>query len=220
MPLSDEEFAAHVNKPESEGGTGGGSVGYFTREPVTGRGFMTAAVPIAEHTKKRGALTGKNISTYRAKWAKEAAKVPARTGLAPVHGAWGKTQDISVQAPTPNAAKAMGTSEGEMESYALPHTPVNRKGATVGPGGGAVLLHMGQFGKESANENYRPGALDMKDGKGGLTKYEYQNKDWNVVGGMMRDPETGEQKPHTLGDVLKTINTNRALRQRKAIGRE
>jgi hypothetical protein len=198
VPLSNDEFAAHV-KIE-----GGGSLGYFNREHVTGRGFMTAAVPEAEHTAEHD-LTGKDISKFQEKNASKAAKVPGA-----IHGAWGRTQDISVKAPTPNAARSMGTTVGEMESYATPHTPVNRQGATVGPHGGAVLLHMGQFGKNSAEESYRPGALDMKGGKGSLTKYEYQNKDWNQK----------SASGHTLGDVLKQINTNRAMKQRKVIGRE
>ena len=203
MPLSDEEFAAHVKEH------GGGSLDYYSREHVTGRGFMTAAVPEAEDTAEHD-LTGKDITNFREKNAGAAAEVFSKTGLDPVHGAWGRTQDVSVKAPTPNAARNMGTTVGEMESYATPHTPVNRKGATVGPGGGDVLLHMGQFGQNSADENYRPGALDMQGGKGSLTKYEYKNKDWNQK----------SASGHTLGDVLKTINTNRAMKQRKVIGRE
>ena len=188
MPISDDQFAAHVKEH------GGGSLDYSSREHVTGRGFMTAAVPEAEDTAEHD-LTGKDITNFREKNA---------------GAAWGRTQDISVKAPTPNAARGMGTTVGEMESYATPHTPVNRKGATVGPHGGAVLLHMGQFGQNSADKNYRPGALDMQGGKGSLTKYEYQNKDWN------KKSASG----HTFGDVLKTINTNRAMKQRKVIGRE
>jgi len=198
MPLSNDEFAAHVKEH------GGGSLGYFSREHVTGRGFMTAAVPEAEHTAEHD-LTGDDIGAFQKKNAAVAKNVPEA-----IHGAWGRTQDISVKAPTPNAARSMGTTVGEMESYATPHTPVNRKGATVGPGGGAVLLHMGQFGKNSAEESYRPGALDMQGGKGSLTKYEYQNKDWNQT----------SPSGHKLGDVLRTINTNRAMKQRKVIGRE
>jgi len=198
VPISDDQFAAHVKEH------GGGSLDYSSREHVTGRGFMTAAIPEAEHTSTHD-LTGEDITKFRTKNASAASKVPGA-----VHGAWGRTQDISVKAPTPNAARGMGTTVGEMESYATPHTPVNRKGATVGPHGGAVLLHMGQFGQNSADKNYRPGALDMQGGKGSLTKYEYQNKDWN------KKSASG----HTFGDVLKTINTNRAMKQRKVIGRE
>ena len=150
-------------------------------------------------------MTSEDIGSFHNKNAAVAANVPGA-----IHGAWGRTQDISVKAPTPNAARSMGTTVGEMESYGLPHTPVNKKGATVGPNGGAVLLHMGQFGKNDVDPNYRPGALDMKGGKGSFTKSEYQNKDW----------EKTSDSGHKFGEVLQTINTNRAMKQRKVIGRE
>lgn len=203
MPaLNDQQFAAHISKE------GGGSVDFHTREPVTGHGFMTA-LPGGEHTSP-GGISAKDVTNFRAKHAGLAADYAAE-GHQVAHGAWGDTQDVSVKAPTPNAARKIGQSRGEMASYALPGTRVSSRGHHVKEGGD-VLLHTGSLGKNDSDPRYQPGKLDTP-GKGSFTRNEYQNKDWNKVGGTLNG------KPVSYGDVLKKVNDNRAEKVRKNVGR-
>jgi hypothetical protein len=102
----------------------------------------------------------------------------------------------------------MGVSEHQEAAYALPHTPVSRTGATVGPHGGDVLFHTADLGKNDVDPNYQPGAQDMKSGRGSFTKNQYANKDWDKVGG------TNAGEPVSYGEVLRTINKNRVTRLR------
>jgi len=194
MPLSDEQFAAYANE------NGGGSIGFFNREPVTGRGFMTAVSGSESRDNEGQPTTASQVADFRETRAGAASNVEN-----PVHGIWGGIHDVSVKAETPNKARAIGQPTGEEASYGLPHTPVNRKGATVGPHGGDVLLHTGDLGKNDVDPNFRPGALDMNGGKGSFTKNEYQNKEWN------KKAPSGQ----TYGDVLRMINKNRAMRIRE-----
>ena len=199
-PLSDAQFAAHVREH------GGGSVGFFSRQlpPENERGFATSVGGAEESNPGTKNITPDQISAYRSQYAEKASKVEGA-----LHGAWENddktTQDVSVTAKTPNQANAIGQPIGEEASYALPHTPVNKKGAKVGKYGGDVLLHTGDLGKNDVDPNYQPGTLDMKGGKGSFTKNQYQNKDWNKVGGT----DKGEKV--TYGDVLRKINKNRAM---------
>lgn len=199
--LSNEQFSEHVKKH------GGGSIGFFTREPVSGRGFMTA---ISGSETPEREITPEKISEFAEKHKEKAASLEN-----PMHGVWGTTQDVSVKAETPNKAKAIGVPTGEEAAYGLPHTPVNRKGATMGPHGGDVLFHTGDLGKNDVDPNYRPGALDMKGGKGSFTKNQYKNKDWNKVAGKRRNPETGKMENVKYEEILRTINKNRAMKIRE-----
>jgi hypothetical protein len=204
MELNDKQFAAHLNNPNE----GGASVNFHTRIPVQGRGFMTAFSGAEQSTSLPA--TAEQIGSYRTK---HAAKVEGND--AAVHGAWKNPetpgtydQDVSVQVKTPKESQKMGVAEVQKAAYALPHTAVNRKGAKVGKYGGDVLFHTADLGKNDVDPNYRPGALDMKGGKGSFTKNQYQNKDWNKVGG------THNGKDVTYGQVLRKINENRTERLR------
>lgn len=198
--LNNTQFAEHIKEH------GGGSVGFFTRAlpPEGQRGFATS-VGGAERTTPT--IDAEKLDTYEKDFTEKAKGVEGA-----LHGAWetpaGFTQDVSVVAETPNKAKAIGVPIGEEASYALPHTPVNRKGAKVGSKGGDVLLHTADLGVNDVDPNYQPGALDMKDGKGSFTKNQYANRGWKKVAGR----NNGEKV--TYGDVLKVINKNRAERIR------
>lgn len=198
--LSNEQFAEHVKKNE------GGSVGFFSRKlpPANERGFATSIGGAEETRPGTGNITPNQIASYRTKHAAKASKIEGA-----LHGAWEHdgqtTQDVSVTAKTPKQANAIGKPIGEEASYALPHTPVNKKGAKVGKYGGDVLLHTGNLGKNDVDPNFQPGTLDMKGGKGSFTKNQYKNKSWNKVGGT----EKGEKVKY--GDVLRKINKNRAM---------
>ena len=198
--LSDAQFAEHVKKNE------GGSIGFFSRQlpPENERGFATSIGGAEETHPGTGNITPEQISAYKTKYAGKAAKIKGS-----LHGAWENdgqtTQDVSVNAKTPNQANAIGVPIGEEASYALPHTPVNKKGAKVGKYGGDVLLHTGDLGKNDVDPNFQPGTLDMKDKKGSFTKNQYKNKTWDKVGGT----DKGEKV--TYGDVLRKINKNRAM---------
>jgi hypothetical protein len=198
--LNNTQFAEHIKEH------GGGTIGFFSRAlpPENQRGFATS-VGGAEVTTPD--IDADQLTAYQKQFSEKAAGVEGS-----MHGAWktpgGITQDVSVVTETPNKAKALGIPIGEEASYALPHTPVNRKGAKVGKNGGDVLLHTADLGENDVDPNYRPGALDMKGGRGSFTKNQYANKDWNKVAGEHK----GEKV--TYGDVLKKINKNRAERIR------
>ena len=202
MELNNEQFAAHINNPKE----GGGSMNLTTGEAPQGRGFMTAF----DGAEKRTPLpaTAEQLSSYQAE---HASKVKNNAGA--FHGAWKNepehyTQDLSVQVKTPKEAQSMGVSEHQEAAYALPHTPVSRTGATVGPHGGDVLFHTADLGKNDVDPNYQPGAQDMKGGRGSFTKNQYANKDWDKVGGHLNG------QPVSYGEVLRTINKNRVARLR------
>lgn len=198
--LNNTQFAEHIQQH------GGGSVDFFTRAlpPAGQRGFATSVGGAEETTPT---IDAEKLDTYQKKYTEKAAGVPGA-----LHGAWetpaGITQDVSVVAETPNKAKAIGVPIGEEASYALPHTPVNSTGAKVGKYGGDVLLHTADLGANDVDPHYRPGALDMKGGRGSFTKNQYKNKDWDKVGGELNG------QPVTYGDVLKQINKGRAERIR------
>lgn len=200
--MSDEQFAEHINKE------GGGSIGFHSRVPVTGHGFMTAFSGAEQATPLPA--TGEQIKAYREK---HAAKVEGMEGV--VHGSWKNPstpevhdQDLSVQVKTPKEAQAMGVAEQQKASYALGGTRVSRRGHFVGGYGGDVLLHTGDLGKNDVDPRYRPGALDMPGGKGSFTRNQYKNKDWNKKAGMLAG------KPITHEHILRTINENRVKRMR------
>jgi hypothetical protein len=202
--MSDEQFAAHLNDPEQ----GGGSLGFKSRVPVSGRGFMTAFAGAEQATPLPA--SAEQLKAYREK---HAAKVEGMEGA--VHGAWKNPatpehydQDLSVQVKTPKESQEMGIREQQKAAYALPGTRVSRRGHFVGGYGGDVLLHTADLGKNDVDPRYRPGALDMPGGKGSFTRNQYRNKDWNKRAGTLAG------KPVNYEHILRTINENRANRMR------
>lgn len=194
--LSNEQFAEHVKEH------GGGSIGFFNREPVTGKGFMTA-ISGSEDTNNGKEVSATDIGNFQKKNEEKASSLAE-----PVHGVWGTTQDISVQAKSPKAAETIGKPTGEEASYGLAKTRTSNRGHNMGKGGD-VLLHTADLGKNDVDPRYRPGALDISEKEGSFTRNQYQNKDWDKVGG------TNNGKKVTYGDVLKKINKNRAMRVRE-----
>lgn len=206
-PLSDEQFAEHIAKE------GGGSVGFFSRKPVEGQGFMTA---IAGNEQDKGKpITASDISSYRKSKAEIAADHPNAA-----HGAWGTTQDVSVQTKSPREATELGKSVGEQAAYALPQSRMSARGHHASIAGKEVLFHTADLGKNDVDPRYRPGALDMPGGAGSFTRNQYENKDWQHKGGRTRNMETGKLEGVAYGDVLRKINENRAMTVRESIGRK
>lgn len=208
-PLSDAQFAEHLNKPD----TGGASLNFKTRKEVQGKGFMTAFAG----AEKELPLPAKaaDITAYRKK------NAPAVKGNdAAVHGAWkfpeGKyTQDLSVQVKTPSESQKMGENEKQQAAYANAQTRVSSRGHHVKKGGD-VLFHTADLGKNDSDPRYRPGALDMSDGQGSFTRNQYANKDMKKMGKTpsYRVDAQGEKTPIDYGHVLRTINENRTKRMR------
>jgi hypothetical protein len=208
-PLSDAQFAEHLNKPDEYGA----SVGFHSRTPITGHGFMTAFSGAEQSTPLPA--SEKQISDYRAQ---HAGKTEGMDNA--VHGAWKNPatpgtydQDLSVKITTPREAQNMGVSQQQKASYALPGTRVSRRGHFVG-GGGDVLLHTADLGKNDVDPRYRPGALDMPNEKGSFTRNQYQNKDWNKKAGYRVNRETGKKENVSYGDILRKINEGRVERMR------
>ncbi|NBT46489.1 MAG: hypothetical protein EBT07_01545 [Actinobacteria bacterium] len=193
-PLSHEQFAAHVAEE------GGGSVGFFSRVPVSGKGFMTAIT--GSEKVQETPVSAHDIGAYAEKNAPVAASIPN-----PSHGVWGTTQDVSVQAETPNRASSIGEPTGEQASFGLPRSRVSARGHNMGAGGD-VLLHTADLGKNDTDPRYRPGALD-EPGRGSFTRNQYQNKDWEKSLGTLNGQKI------TYGDVLRTINKHRAAKKRE-----
>jgi len=202
QPLSAEQFAEHVNNPENYGA----SVNLSTGQHASGKGFMTAFAGAEKPTSLP--MTAKDVTDYRAE---HADKIKGNEAI--VHGAWKNPQtpevvdqDLSVQIPTAKEAQEMGVKEQQKASYGLPRTRVSSRGHNMG-GGGDVLLHTADLGKNDVDPRYRPGALD-EPGKGSFTRNQYQNKDWNRTAGVLNG------KKVSFGDVLRTINENRVKRMR------
>lgn len=209
-PLSDAQFAEHLNKPEE----GGASIGFHDRLPVRGHGFMTAFSGAEQSTPLPA--TESQIKEYREK---HAAKVKGVADA--VHGAWKNPetpgtydQDISVKLKTPREAQKMGIEEKQKASYALGGTRVSRRGHFVGGYGGDVLLHTADLGKNDVDPRYRPGALDMPNEQGSFTRNQYRNKDWDKKAGYTVNRDTGKKEKVTYGDILRKINENRVKRMR------
>ena len=194
-PLSHEQFAAHVAKE------GGGSVGFFSRVPVTGKGFMTGVYPHEEDNKVP--VSAEDIGSYAEKKASVAASIPNSS-----HGVWGTSQDVSVQAETPNRASEIGELPGEQASFGLPRSRVSARGHNTGKNGGDVLLHTADLGNNDTDPRYRPGALD-EPGRGSFTRNQYANKDWEKSVGTLNGQKI------TYGEVLRTINKTRAAKKRE-----
>lgn len=205
--LSDEQFAQHVAE------TGGASVGFFSRKPVEGQGFMTA---IAGHEQEQTTpITAKDVANYRSSKAEVAAQHPDSA-----HGAWGTTQDVSVQTKSPREATELGKPVGEQAAWALPQSRMSARGHHASIAGKEVLFHTEDLGKNDVDPRYRPGALDMPGGAGSFTRNQYENKDWQRKGGRTRNMETGKLESVSYGDVLRKINENRAMTVRESIGRK
>lgn len=199
-PLSNEQFAAHINEGY------GGSVNFKTREPVTGKGFLTSFAGAEKPTALP--IKAEDIQNYR-----NAHHELASGSDATVHGVWKNPatpgvadQDLSVQTKTPKEAQEMGVAEKQKASYGMPKTRVSARGHNMG-GGGDVLLHTADLGKNDVDPRYRPGALDTK-GAGSFTRNQYANKDWKKKAGTLAG------KPVNYESVLRTINENRVNRMR------
>jgi hypothetical protein len=100
-PLSDAQFAEHLNKPDEYGA----SIGFHDRLPAKGHGFMTAFSGAEQSTPLPA--SEKQISDYRAK---HAGKAEGMENV--VHGAWKNPatpgtydQDLSVKIKTPREAR-------------------------------------------------------------------------------------------------------------------
>jgi hypothetical protein len=200
--LSNEQLASYVNNPENYGA----SVGFSSREHVKGKGFMTAFAGAEKPTALP--IKAEDIANYR-----QAHHQLASSHEGAVHGVWKNPatpevadQDLSVQVKTPKEAQEMGVKEQQKASYGMPKTRVSARGHNMG-GGGDVLLHTADLGKNDVDPRYRPGALDTP-GQGSFTRNQYQNKDWNKKAGMLK----GE--PVTYEHILRTINENRVNRMR------
>ena len=206
-PLSDEQFAEHIAKE------GGGSVGFFSRKPVEGHGFMTA---IAGHEQEQSKpVSAQDVANYRRSKSEVAAGHPNAA-----HGVWGTTQDISVQTKSPREATELGKPVGAQAAYALPQSRMSARGHNASIAGKEVLFHTEDLGKNDVDPRYRPGALDMPGGAGSFTRNQYENKDWQRKGGRTRNMETGKLESVSYGDVLRKINENRAMKVRESIGRK
>ena len=202
--LSDAQLAAHLNKEDEYGA----SVNYKTRKPVQGKGFMTAFA--GAETSSPLPAKAEDITSYKNT---HAAKVEGND--AAVHGMWKNPetpgtydQDISVQVQTPKESQNMGVAEKQKAAYGLPGSTVSTRGHKMGKDGGDVLFHTADLGKNDSDPRYRPGALDIKGGKGSFTRNQYQNKDWERTAGILNG------KKVSFGDVLRKINENRTARLR------
>jgi hypothetical protein len=187
--LSSQQMADYVSKNE------GGSFDWHTGTPASGPGFMVAKEG-AEYPIE-GSLSASTIDEFK----EEHGDLAAATKGAHL-GVWGSenpTLDISMKVSNHNQAKSVGRKNRQEAAYALPGTSV-APNVTL-PKGGDVLLNTSDLGKNDVDKEYR------STGKS-LSKNEYQNPDWDEVGG------TQEGKPVTYGDVLRTINRNRVNRQR------
>ena len=198
--LSNEQFAANINEGY------GGSVNFKTRKPVTGKGFLTSFAGAEKPTALP--IKAEDIQNYR-----NAHHELASQSDATVHGVWKNPatpgvadQDLSVQVSTPKDAQAMGIAEKQKASYGTPKTRTSVRGHNTG-GGGDVLLHTADLGKNDVDPRYRPGALDTP-GEGSFTRNQYQNKDWKKKAGTLAG------KPVNYESVLRTINENRVERMR------
>ena len=100
----------------------------------------------------------------------------------------------------------MGIAEKQKASYGTPKTRTSVRGHNMG-GGGDVLLHTADLGKNDVDPRYRPGALDTP-GEGSFTRNQYQNKDWKKKAGTLNG------KPVNYESILRTINENRVERMR------
>ena len=205
--LSDEQFAEHIAKE------GGGSVGFFSRKPVEGQGFMTAVAGHERDTEHP--ISASDIASYRQSKSEIAAQHPNSA-----HGAWGTVQDVSVQTKSPREATELGKPVGEQAAYALPQSRMSARGHHASIAGKEVLFHTEDLGKNDVDPRYRPGALDMPGGAGSFTRNQYENKDWQRKGGRTRNLETGKMESVSYGDVLRKINENRAMSVRESIGRK
>ncbi len=198
--LSNEQFAANINEGY------GGSVNFKTRKPITGKGFLTSFAGAEKPTALP--IKAEDIQNYR-----NAHHELASQSDATVHGVWKNPatpgvadQDLSVQVSTPKDAQAMGIAEKQKASYGTPKTRTSVRGHNTG-GGGDVLLHTADLGKNDVDPRYRPGALDTP-GEGSFTRNQYQNKDWKKKAGTLNG------KPVNYESVLRTINENRVNRMR------
>ena len=100
----------------------------------------------------------------------------------------------------------MGIAEKQKASYGTSKTRTSVRGHNMG-GGGDVLLHTADLGKNDVDPRYRPGALDTP-GEGSFTRNQYQNKDWKKKAGTLNG------KPVNYESILRTINENRVDRMR------
>jgi hypothetical protein len=198
--LSNEQFAANINEGY------GGSVNFKTRKPVTGKGFLTSFAGAEKPTTLP--IKAEDIQTYRNAHHELASKSDST-----VHGVWKNPatpevadQDLSVQKETPKEAQQMGIDEKQKASYGMPKTRTSVRGHNMG-GGGDVLLHTADLGKNDVDPRYRPGALDTP-GQGSFTRNQYQNKDWKKKAGTLNG------KPVNYESILRTINENRVDRMR------
>jgi len=198
--LSNEQFAANINEGY------GGSVNFKTRKPITGKGFLTSFAGAEKPTALP--IKAEDIQNYRNAHHELASKSDST-----VHGVWKNPatpevadQDLSVQKETPKEAQQMGIDEKQKASYGMPKTRTSVRGHNMG-GGGDVLLHTADLGKNDVDPRYRPGALDTP-GQGSFTRNQYQNKDWKKKAGTLNG------KPVNYESVLRTINENRVERMR------
>lgn len=220
--LNDKQFAEHI---ESQGG---GSIGFYDRLPVTGKGFMVAAMPSSGEDGKvtPRPATAQQISDFRTS---SESMVKGRNNA--FHGAWVDeknpdvyTQDVSFKIGTPSEASKFGTAQSQIAAYALPKTKVQKGRIMKKPYGGDVLLHTGklsdemkglgykELGATDVDPTFKPGANDISPTAGSFTKNQYANKSWDKKAG------TSEGKKVSYGDVLRTINENRAKKLRASRG--
>jgi len=201
QPLSDAQFA------DVTAAGGGASVGFFTRIPVQGPGFMTAVMGTEDNNDKQP-ITEADVANFRKENESIASAIPNSA-----HGSWKTTQDVSIKTKTPVSAMMIGIPLGEEASYALPNTRVSIRGHRAGPKGADVLLHTADLGVNDVDPRYQPGTLDIP-AAGSFTRNQYKNADWAKTAGY------NAGSPVTYGDLLRVINKNRAMRQRIKIGRE
>jgi len=220
--LSNAEFADRVNT------AWGASINFTTRKPVEGEGFMVGQMPPGGVEDVRP-LPAKeeDIADFAKQNAPLAEKYPNAA-----HGAWVNeadpskfTQDVSVQVPTPAETAKMGVEQKQIAAYGLPGTRVS-KTRRMKKSGGDVLLHTGKLSPELAalgakeigatdvDPHFRPGALDMPDGKGSFTKNQYANRYWRKTVGYTTNGGTTRRRPVKYEDLIRTINEGRAERLR------
>jgi hypothetical protein len=220
--LNDKQFAEHI---ESQGG---GSIGFYDRTPVSGKGFMVGIMPPSgqDGVSTPRPATGAQISDFR----KTAEPLVAGRNNA-FHGAWVDekspdvyTQDVSYKMGTPSETATLGTAQSQIAASALPGTKVQKGRTMKKPYGGDVLLHTGKLSDEmkglgykevgatDVDPTFKPGANDISPSAGSFTKNQYANQAWDKGAG------TSGGKKVSYGDVLRTINENRAKTLRASRG--